>query len=66
MRSAAIPPALRYHSRKGALARLLLAQRGAVLARLPVQARGDLTLVHETRGRTALLMTDAAGLHLVA
>lgn len=37
-----------------------------MLARLPVQARGDLALVHETRRRTALLMTDAAALHLVA
>lgn len=37
-----------------------------MLARLPAQARDDLTLVHETRDRTALLMTDAAALHLVA
>jgi hypothetical protein len=66
VRSAAVPPALRTHSWKGALARRLLARRGAVLARLPAQARGDLALVHETRGRTALLMTDAAALHLVA
>lgn len=66
MRSAALPPALRYHSRKGALARRLLARRGAVLAHLPAQARDDLALVHETRSRTALLMTDTAALHLIA
>lgn len=66
MRSVAVPPALRYHSRKGALARRLLARRGAVLARLPAQARDDLALVHETRRRTALLMSDAAALHLIA
>ncbi|WBY08735.1 hypothetical protein PIB19_04650 [Sphingomonas sp. 7/4-4] len=66
MRSAAVPPALRTHSWKGALARRFLARRGAVLARLPAQARDDLALVHETRRRTALLMTDAAALHLVA
>lgn len=66
MRAAAVPPALRYHSRKGAFARRLLAQRGAMLARLPAQARDDLALVHETRSRTALLMTDAAALHLLA
>jgi hypothetical protein len=66
VRSAAVPPALRYHSRKGALARRFLARRGAVLAQLPAQARDDLTLVHETRSRTPLLMTDAAALHLVA
>ncbi len=66
MKSAPVPPALRYHSRKGALARRLLARRGAVLARLPAQARDDLALVHETRSRTALLMADTAALHLVA
>lgn len=66
MTAVAVPPALRYHSRKGALARRLLARRGAVLARLPAHARDDLALVHETRRRTALLMTDAAALHLLA
>lgn len=66
MKSAGVPPTLRYHSRKGALARRLLARRGAVLAQLPMQARDDLALVHETRGRTALLMSDAAALHLLA
>lgn len=66
MRPVAIPAALRYESRKGAFARRLLARRGAVLAQLPAQARDDLALVHETRSRTALLMTDAAALHLIA
>jgi hypothetical protein len=37
-----------------------------VLARLAGQACDDLALVHETRGLTALLMTDAAALHLIA
>jgi O-methyltransferase len=64
--NAAIPSALRFHSRKGALVRRLLARRGAMLANLPAKARDDLALVHETRTRTALLMTDAAALHLVA
>jgi len=48
------------------LARRLLARRGAVLAQLPGPARDDLARVHETRGRTALLMSDAAALHLLA
>lgn len=66
MSAATIPAALRYHSRTGGFARRLLARRGAVLAHLPAEARGDLACVHETRRRTALLMTDAAALHLIA
>jgi hypothetical protein len=66
MTPAVFPPELRYHSRKGALIRRLFARRGAVLARLPAQARDDLALIHETRSKTALLMTDAAALHLIA